>query len=227
MNNLWNNFLKNNPQYENWWNMLPQNYQSGGESDDILLDHTVVNNCVRFNCEQHRIECTFKPVNKSFSQATNDLRDLFIKLHRKMLNLINNKDRIRITFFHDEFSHGIGYPFMDKNQLLNINLQEKFESICQSYKTITMNNNNALTAHIIIAHLPAGSGKKRLLYHNYLNQQQYFDDNNNYITILNDDNYCLVRAIIIAIAHCDNDKSLKAIQIYIANQKGSGSCYQM
>ena len=77
-----------------------------------------------------------------------------------------------------------------------------------------MNNNNALTAHIIIAHLPAGSGKKRLLYHNYLNQQQYFEDNNNYITILNDDNYCLVRAIIIAIAHCDNDKNLKALLRY-------------
>ena len=97
----------------------------------------------------------------SFSQATNEPRELFIKLHRKMLGLIKNNDRIRITFFHEDFSHGIGYPFMDKDQLENTNLQEKFDSICQSFRSITMNSNNALTAHIIEAHLPAESGKKK------------------------------------------------------------------
>ena len=126
MQNYWNDFLQTYPEYTEWWNILPQNYQIGGQTDDIILSHTLVNQWVRFNCEQHRIECTFKPVNKSFYQATNELRDLFIKLHRKMLSLLINKDMIRITFFHDDFSHGIGYPFMDKKQLENTNLQEKF-----------------------------------------------------------------------------------------------------
>jgi hypothetical protein len=211
MNNYWFNFLNQNPHYNEWWNILPQNYQIGGANDDILMNHTVVNQCVRFNCEQHRIECTFKTVNKTFAQAKNELTDMFIKLHRKMLNLINNKDQIRITFFHDDFSHGIGYPFMDKNQLQNTNLQEKFDAICQSYSTINMNSNNALTAHIIIAHLPSGSGKKRQLEHNYTTQQEYFDDYLNYITIFNDDNYCLIRAVIIAIAFIEKDKNLNKL----------------
>ena len=43
--------------------MLPQNYQVGGNSDDIILDHTLFN----FDCEQHRIECRFMTVNKTFS----------------------------------------------------------------------------------------------------------------------------------------------------------------
>ena len=35
-----------------------------------------------------------------------------------------------------------------------------------------MNSNNSLRAQIIVAHLPAGSGKKRLVNHNYSNQQE-------------------------------------------------------
>ena len=120
--------MNQNPHFNEWWNILPQNYQVGGTNDDILMNHTVVNQCVRFNCEQHRIECSFKTVNKTFSRAKNELTEMFIKLHRKMLNLINKKDQIRITFFHDDLSHGIGYPFMDKYQLQNTNLQEKFDA---------------------------------------------------------------------------------------------------
>ena len=214
MNNYWSNFLINYPEYSQWWNILPQNYQVGGDSDDIVLDHSLVNQCVRFDCEQHRIECRFKTVNKTFAQAKNELTELFIKIHRKMLSLINNKDQIRITFFHEDFSHGIGYPFMDKNQLQNTNLQDKFDAVCQSYRTVNMNSNNALTAQIIIAHLPSGSGKKRQLEHDYSTQQDYFDDNLNYITIFNEDNFCLIRAVIIAIAYIEKDKDLNKLLRY-------------
>ena len=105
MNNYWSNFLNINPEYTEWLNIFPQNYQIGGSDDDIILDHTLVNQCVRFDCVQHRLECRFKTVNKTFSQARNELTELFIKIHRKMMSLINNKDQIRITFFHEDFSH--------------------------------------------------------------------------------------------------------------------------
>ena len=110
---------------------------------------------------------------KTFAEAQNDINSLFKNLHIKMMTLLNDQDKIRNTFFHEEFSHSIGYPFMDKKQLQTQNLQLKFEAIVQSYRTIQMNTNNKLTAHLIIAHLPAGSGKKRIQTHSFSNQQEY------------------------------------------------------
>ena len=196
--NLWGNILSNNPQFERWWEMAPTQ-QTGGQDQDVVLRHSLVNNCVRFNCEQHTIECSFKAVDKTFSQAQHEISQMFVKIHQKMLGLLNEKDQIRITFFHEDFDRAIGYPFMGKRELQNLNLQEKFDSIIQSYKTINMNSNNSLTANIIIAHLPSGSGNKKRS-HSYQNQQEYFDDNLNYIAIENDDNYCLIRAVIVVIA---------------------------
>ena len=125
------------------------------------------------------------------------------------MSLLNDQDKIRITFFHEEFSHGIGYPFMDKNQLQSQNLQAKFEAIVQSYRTIQMNTNNQLMAHLIIAHLPLGSGRKRFDNHSFSNQQEYAERSGNFITVENEDNYCLVRAVIIAIANHEKDPKLK------------------
>ena len=102
---------------------------------------------------------------------------------------------------------------MDKRQLQTLNLQEKFESVILSYKTIKMNANNSLTANIIIAHLPSGSGKKKVS-HSYQSQQEYFDDRSNYITFENEDNYCMIRAVIIAIANNENDPSLSKLLKY-------------
>ena len=208
---IWENILVNNPQFEKWWEILP--IQTGGQDEDVVLTHSLVNTCVRFNCEQHTIECSFKSVDKTFAQAQNEITQMFVKLHQKMLELLSEKDKIRITFFQEDFDRGIGYPFMDKRQLRSINLQEKFESVIQSYKTINMNSNNSLTANIIIAHLPSGSGNKKRG-HSYQSQQEYFDDNLNYITIENDDNYCLIRAVIVAIANYENDPNLNKLLKY-------------
>ena len=66
--------------------------QTGGQDQDIVLRHSLVNNCVRFNCEQHTIECSFKAVEKTFSQAQHEISQMFVKIHQKMLGLLNEKD---------------------------------------------------------------------------------------------------------------------------------------
>ncbi len=115
-----------------------------------------------------------------------------------------------MSFVHEAFDRRIGYPFMDKRLLQSLNLQEKFDSVIQSYKTINMNTNNSLTANIIIAHLPSGSGAKKRS-HSYQSQQEYFDDNLNYITFENDDNYCL------AIANYENYPNINKLLKYRSN----------
>ena len=96
--NIWINILSNNLQFQRWWEMEPL-YQTGGNDQDVVLRHSLVNNCARFNCEQHTIECSFKSVNKTFAQAQSEVTQMFIELHKKMLDLMIDKDKIRITFF--------------------------------------------------------------------------------------------------------------------------------
>ncbi|CAF1083629.1 unnamed protein product [Brachionus calyciflorus] len=100
-------------------------------------------------------------------------------------------------------------------------LIDSFERVAQSYKDVKLNENNALTAHIIIARLPSGSGRKIL----YLKKretpytkkkdqakkahensfQNYCENQACIIHVYNNDNLCAVRAIIIGKAYADNN----------------------
>ena len=76
-----------------------------------------------------------------------------------------------------------------------------------------MNSNTALTAQIIIAHLPAESTWTRLFYSTGLFWRYL-----NYITIVNEDNFCLIHAVIIAIACIDKYKNLNKLLRYRSTQ---------
>ena len=86
---------------------------------------------------------------------------------------------------------------MNRETLLHTNLQDTFDVVVQSYKTIEINAGNALKAQIVIAHLPSGSG--------YSSQQDLLENHvkNRCFTVVNSDNYCAIRAVIIAKAFID------------------------
>jgi len=123
------------------------------------------------------------------------------------------KDYIRIVFFHNDFDRPVGYPFMNKIQLKTTDLQSTFENVTQSYKQVQINEDNSLTASIIIAKMPSGSGgTKTKNQNNHKNQQAFFDQSKHTITVQNTDNRCLLKSIIISIAVYDGDqKKLKQL----------------
>lgn len=114
---------------------------------------------------------------------------------------MNEKDYIRITFLHDKFDRPVGYPFMSKQTLRNANLLHTFENVIQSYKTIKINENNSLKAMVCIAHLPSGSGNDRVD-----PIQNFYNNSPNIITVLNDDNYCMIYAVLVAINYYETKK---------------------
>ena len=66
-----------------------------------------------------------------------------------------------------------------------------------------------MKATAVIAHLPAGSGRKPKV--NFESQQDYFNNSPGIFTIENNDNLCGLRAIIIAMAFESKNTDLKAI----------------
>ncbi len=100
-----------------------------------------------------------------------------------------------------------GYPFMNRATLSTTNLQDTFDEVIQSYRTVVLNSNNSLKATIIVAHLPSGSGG------DYQSQQAFIDDSERYIPVINEDNTCAIRAVILAVAfEKTKDKNLHEIE---------------
>lgn len=96
---------------------------------------------------------------------------------------------------------------MDRRTLNHTNLHETFDAVTQSYRTIEISSNNSLKAHIVVAHLPGGSG--------FSSQQDMIENDvkSRYFTIVNSDNFCGVRAVIIAKAFVDsNNKNQTEIE---------------
>lgn len=184
-----------------WWesNYIPQ---TGGRRNMYTITNSFNSRCQKFNCDQKVFNINFNNVNKTFEEAQQEITQLFVDLHSKFASLMNEKDYIRVTFLHDEFDRPVGYPFMNKKTLMSTNLQHTFENVIQSYRTITMNNHNQLKAMVVIARLPSGYGL------NSDTLQNYFYDSKNIITITNDDNLCLIRAVIVAIDYHKNKKTM-------------------
>ena len=186
-----------------WWEdsySLTFPIQTTGQSLRII--ETSTGNCKKFNCEQHMIEINFNHSNKTFSEAKNDITQMFTEIHTKMDSLMKSNDKIRITFFHDELQEPIGYEFMSKQTLNRTSLQSKFESVIQSYKEVKLNSNNSLRAVIVIAHTPTGTGRPTSNCAYFYNNQQDFLSSRKYIIpVFNDDNFCAARAVLIAIEY--------------------------
>ena len=156
------------------------------------------------------IKISFNECDKNFSQAKDEITNLFTEIHSKMNSLMNPNDKIRITFFHDDFKEPIEYEFMSKDTLNKTNSQSKFESVIQSYREIKLNLNDSLKALIVVAHTPSGSGRpSSKISYLFRNQQDYLSSRKYIIPIENNDNFCAARAVLIAVEYSkiDNNKN--------------------
>ena len=190
-----------------WWE---DNYQSGGNIYSIT--ESFRSRSRKFKTDQQVFNISFNTVNKTFDEAQNEIKNLFIDLHEQFLGMMGDKDYIRVTFLHDDFDRGIGYPFMSKRVFMNANLLHTFESVIQSYKTINMNNNNSLRAAVYIARLPNGGNLPESAL------QNHFDMSSNIIVVKNDDNYCMIHAVLIAIQWYNNKKFTYGIRNKLSRQ---------
>ena len=141
-------------------------------------------------------------------------------------------DKIRIVFFHSELKvEGcIDLPFVLRDDFTAELLMAAFECVMQSYEIAYINSDDIFTANVQIAKMPSGKAKpgyikpgqgakkkqKRYVPVVKLNNkviidlsrdtiQEYCNKKSSIIKVINDDNMCLLRSILIAIAELNNE----------------------
>lgn len=110
-----------------------------------------------------------------------------------MKNKAKSTDYVGFIFDHPDLNFSIDHPLVIfKNFKIN-NLSMLFQSVCQSKKSLKIDNNLKLS--IILVKTPVGRG----------GLEKYYLHNSNCLKIVNNsDNMCAIRAILIAKAYVDN-----------------------
>ena len=154
----------------------------------------------KFNCVEKTFNLRFDNSDTLFPQAIDQLRELFETLFQMHIDPLHNEDRIRFVFFHDEIALPIAFPFMFKPDLSVDHILSYFEIVAQSHKSIPINNNNNLRAHMTIASVPRGG--------NFDPLQNYCNKMTSVKVIENTDGLCALRAIITGKMFYDDPESM-------------------
>ncbi|CAF1019448.1 unnamed protein product [Brachionus calyciflorus] len=188
------------------------NIQNGGDLNHFITQTKSVHNN-KFNSTLTTYKIGFSQNMSSFAAAFDEIKLAFENLTNEFSSRMGLHDKIRIVLYHDSFERPISIQFMKKSDMTAQVLIESFERVAQSHKEVQLNENNNLTAHVIIARLPAGSGRKIVnvkkrqapyikikdrVKSEPTNEFQTFCENKHFmIPVYNNDNLCALRAILI------------------------------
>ena len=177
-----------------------------------------------FGLEQKLFSIEYPDNLQTFDEASNEIERMLREVHMVFTSTMQNRDKIRAVFFHKDFRSCIDLPFLKKTQFTVDLLIESFENVIQSYKDIIINDNNTFSANVQIQRMPVGTGRRcvaikktrkpykpkikvnnNIFTSNNLNSLQEICNNKySVINLINTDNMCCLRAILIAIRYCDN-----------------------
>lgn len=196
----------------------PNDIQFGG-----VLTHNIAETSrsyhKKFKCSTTKFNIQFNRNVRTFAQAADEIQQAFVDIHQEFTARMGERDKIRIIFDHDSFHFPIALPFMSKNTFNPVTMYQTFYKL-NSNKEVSINENNNLTASVIIAHLPSGSGRKminlvkkqkpyikkkdRVIDENLSPIQEFCELKSSIKTVINNDNLCALRAILIGKAYVDN-----------------------
>ncbi|CAF1086399.1 unnamed protein product [Brachionus calyciflorus] len=224
-NNLVGNFNDN----------FASNTQNGGNLDHFITQTKSVHN--------NKFNSTVTPYKIGFNQNMSNFRAAFDEIKLAFENLTNEfnsrmgpHDKIRIVLYHDSLERPISIPFLKKSDMTTQVLIDSFERVAQSHREVQLNENNNLTAHVIIARFPSGSGRKivNLKKRQYpytkkkdrirvssdpTNEFQRFCENKPYVTpVFKNDNLLtrIVKELYLPNAPCGIEE-IKRIETYLCN----------
>ena len=127
---------------------------------------------------------------------------IFEHLLNDVTRNMNGKDQVRFVLRSDQLDTPISLPFMTAEQLTPERIFSQFERVIQSNRDFRLND--TVTIDIIHVEAPQGSGRSK---RTTLNIREYLHKKGSVITIKNNDNLCLARALVVAIAKIEKDPS--------------------
>ena len=169
----------------------------------------------------YEIETTKKYKSKKFQMTatdhtirfTNVVSDLDLiesyertqKIFEQLLNNVtegmDERDQVRFVLRSAQLDTPISIPFMPVIQLTPERVFSQIERVIQSNRDFRLND--TVTVDIIHVEAPQGSGKSRRK-RDILDIREYLRKKRTIITIWNNDNLCLARALVTAIAKIQN-----------------------
>ena len=117
---------------------------------------------------------------------------------------MDERDQVRFVLRSTQVDTPISMPFMSVLQLTPERVFSQIERVIQSNRDFRLND--TVTVDIIHVEAPQGSGRSK---RTTLNIKEYLHKKNSVITIQNNDNLCLARALVVAIAKVENAPNYK------------------
>ena len=114
------------------------------------------------------------------------------------------EDQVRFVLRSDQLDTPISIPFMPVLQLTPERVFSQIERVVQSNRAFRLND--TVTVDIMHVEAPQGSGRSK---RTTLNIKEYLHKKGSVITIQNNDNLCLARALVVAIAKVENAPNYK------------------
>ena len=158
---------------------------------------TATDHIIRFNTVFSELDLieSYERTQAIFEHLLNDVtRDM------------NEKDQVRFVLRSDQLDTPISIPFIPLAQLTTERIFSQIERVIQSNRDFRLND--TVTVDIIRVEEPQGGGRKRTT----LNIREYLKEKGSVITINNNDNLCLARALVVAVARIENDPKYRQIR---------------
>ena len=131
---------------------------------------------------------------------------IFEQLLNDVTRDMNGKDQVRFVLRSDQLDTPISLPFMAAEQLTTEKVFSQIERVIQSNRDFRLND--TVTIDIIHVEAPQGSGRSK---RTTLSIREYLHKKGSVITIKNNDNLCLARALVVAIARIEKDPKYKIL----------------
>ena len=184
--------------------LLPENdfyhMESVKKHNSKKFRMTATDHVVRFNNVLHNVDLL---------ESHERTRAIFEHLLNDVTEGMGEKDQIRFVLRSEQLDTPISLPFLPVERLTTERVFSQIERVIQSNQDFRLND--TVTIDIIHVEAPQGSGKSRLK-RTTLNIREYLKKKGSVIPINNNDNLCLARALVVAVARIEKDPKYNQIR---------------
>ena len=186
--------------------------KSEDEVEEPEQDFYVKESVKKHNSKKFRMTATDHTVrfnnfvsNLDLLESYQRTQEIFEHLLNDVTEGMNEKDQVRFVLRSTQLNTPISMPFMPLHQLTPERVFSQLQRVIQSNRDFRLND--TVSVDVIHVEAPQGSGRKKP--RTTLNIKEYLHKKKSIITIHNNDDLCLARALVVAIAKVENAPNYK------------------
>ena len=186
--------------------------KSEDEVEEIEQDFYVKESVKKHKSKKFRMTATDHTIRFNNNVSDLDLLESYQRTQQIFQHILNDvtdgmneNDQVRFVLRSTQLETPISIPFMPLHQLTTERVFSHVQRVVQSNRDFRLND--TVNVDIIHVEAPQGSGKKKS--RTILNVREYLHKKKSVICIENNDDLCLARALVVAIAKVENAPNYK------------------